>query len=174
MKRDPIVSVAPILILAAGLAHALPIHAQSGKKFKDWVVACETIKIRTGDALEEKNQCFIAQAITHKESNEQLLRVKIGFNPVNQQPFARISINPKLGLALAPGMALKVEDDEPVRFAYRFCGGQGCEGVLELPSELVARLKAGRKASLIFHNGQQAIALPVSLIGFTAGLRSLE
>ncbi len=54
------------------------------------------------------------------------------------------------------------------------CQRRGCEIELLLEPDLLGRLKAGRQATVLFHveepKGVQRVAVPISLLGFTAAL----
>ena len=80
-----------------------------------------------------------------------------------------------LGISLPPGTFLKIDQGEERRVPVERCESQGCRIELLLDDDLLARLKAGSRATVGFHvyDGQgkrPRVDVPISLIGFSAAL----
>ena len=151
-------------LCAIGPAAAAPEHGQS---FRDWTARCEQ---PTGSTVE---RCFIFQNLVLKDTGERLVHVAIGHLEPSGRAAAIVTL--PLGISLPPGAAISIDGGEPVRFPVERCDMNGCVGALELDDRLIAAMKGGREARITFHDGtRRAIAVPVSLMGFTAGFDSLQ
>jgi invasion protein IalB len=151
-------------LLATVPAHAKPEHGQT---FKNWTARCEL----TPSATLER--CFIFQNLVLKDSGRRLVHVAVGYLAANGQAAAVITL--PLGISLPPGAAISVDGGDPVDIVIERCDANGCIGALALGERLIAELKRGREARISFHDGtRRRIAVPVSLLGFTAGFDSLS
>ncbi len=159
------------LSLLATLMLALPSAnaVESGETFKDWKAQCQEIK-ETG-----KESCFIFQNLTIKteEGSRQLLHLAVGYPPDKQEPMVIFTL--PLGISLPPGVSLTVDKGEPIRLRLEYCVPQGCKALFRLDTQWLASFKAGSKAQVTVQDGaRRAIGIPVSLNGFTAGLKALQ
>jgi invasion protein IalB len=160
------------LFPAVGLAAPVP-----GTTFKDWIVSCEVPKEATGDdasrSEEQRRHCYIVQNLVLKEKNQRVLVIAVTYPKGKDQPIAMLTM--PLGIALPPGISLSVDGDKPRRYAVDRCLASGCKAGIVLDEKLLGRFKAGNRAVVTVHDGRRnPIALPVSLQGFTAALRSLQ
>ncbi len=140
----------------------------AGKAFKDWVIACE----QREDG--ETGQCYMAQNVALRESGERLVHVAVGYSARGgDRPAALLTV--PLGVFLPAGVALTIDGGEPRRMPLEYCIAAGCRALLPLDPSTESELKAGRQAQVIFQDlTRREIAVPVSLLGFTAGLRALR
>lgn len=151
-------------LLASGPLAAKPEHGQT---FRNWTARCEQAP---GTTLE---RCFIFQNLVFKESGQRLVHMAVGYLAANGQAAAVITM--PLGISLPPGAGISVDGGDPVEIVIERCDSNGCVGALTLGEELIAALKRGREAHISFHDGtRRRIAVPVSLLGFTAGFNSLD
>lgn len=151
-------------LLASGSAAAKPEHGQT---FNNWTARCEQAP---GANVE---RCFIFQNLVFKESGQRLVHVAVGYLATNGQAAAVITM--PLGISLPPGASISVDGGEAVKIVIERCDANGCVGALALDDALVTALKRGREAQISFHDAsRRRIAVPVSLLGFTAGFNSLE
>ena len=163
-RRVLAILTATLLLAAAGLCSAAP---KDGQTFGDWAVRCEKPKNAP------KETCFIFQNHVTKKDHKPVLRIAVGYLPTKNQPVAVITM--PLGIALPPGVQIKVDNNEAVRVPVERCEPQGCRAGVILGDKLLAQLKAGQKAEITFDDGaRHPITVPVSLKGFTAGLSSLH
>ena len=163
-KRVPVIVTCIAALLATLSARANPEH---GQKFRNWTARCESVP---GTTLE---RCFIFQNLVLKDSGKRLVHVAVGYLAANGQAAAVVTL--PLGISLPPGAAISVDGGEPVDFVIERCDTDGCVGALALGDELIADMKRGRQAHVSFHDGtRRRIAVPVSLLGFTAGFDSLD
>ena len=158
-----------VWILATGPALAAP---QEGQQFKNWMVGCEQIQVLVEEQQQEREACYIFQNIALKDSGQRLLHMAVGYLAADGKPAAIITL--PLGMYLPPGVALNIDEGEPVRLAVQQCTQAGCRAVLALDEALVARMKAGNQARVNFLGpNRKEISVPVSLLGFTAGMNAL-
>ena len=164
---------ASALLPAAGLVVSLllwaPLQAkpQHGQSFKNWTARCEQAP---GTSLE---RCFIFQNLVLKESGQRVVHMAVGYLAANGQAAAVITM--PLGISLPAGASISVDGGEPEDIIIERCDANGCVGALALSGALIAALKRGREARISFHDAsRRRIAVPVSLLGFTAGFNSLD
>ena len=75
---------------------------------------------------------------------------------------------------LPPGVALKIDEGEPMQFPYEICQPDGCKAVLKLDDPTLDKLKKGTKAEVTFHGaGRRAVNVPLSLKGFSTAFAAL-
>ncbi len=157
----------PLALLAA-LSIAGPVQAnpKHGQIFKDWTARCEQAQ----DSSTER--CFIFQNLVLKESGKRLVHMAVGYLAANGQ-VATVIIMP-LGISLPPGASISVDGGPPHEMVIERCDANGCVGTVALSDRMIANFKHGREARISFHDGtRRRIAVPVSLLGFTAGFNSL-
>ena len=153
-----------LALLAADSVQAKPEHGQT---FKNWTARCERAP---GTTVE---RCFIFQNLVLKDSGQRLVHVAVGYLAANGRAAAVITL--PLGISLPPGASISVDGADPVDMVIERCDANGCIGALALSEALIADLKRGREARISFHDGsRRRIAVPISLLGFTAGFNSLE
>lgn len=167
--RKLIVATAALTLSAFGAA------AQQGGQLtlRDthgaWEVRC---------ANDGTGTCLMVQE--GKNSNGETV-IKIGLQAPkgatgpNGQPIAAVmSIEAPMGIALMPGVQLKIDGKEVGRAPYRFCAGGACVVNQPIDAGLVSQLKKGSNAVITITglNGQTADA-NVSLSGFTKAFNGL-
>ena len=191
------VAMLSALLVASVAVGAAP---ESGKKFKDWTVECQTVpvpqqkldvKVAGGEAAEgeageakatdptpepaEEGQtiCQIVQTLTEKSSDQPVLQVAVGYLPETEKPVAAFLL--PLGIWLPPGLQLQVDDGKTGRVPMDTCDPGGCRAGVELDDEFLALMKKGRELNVTFGGrNRKGITVPVSLQGFTSALDSLK
>ena len=160
--------------ISFALASVAAVHAaDQGAQFQDWMVGCEQVEVVADGQPQERETCYIFQNIALKESGQRLLHIAVGYIAATGEPAAIITL--PLGVFLPPGVALHIDDAEPLRLPVQQCTAAGCRAVLALDEALVDRLRLGREARVNFVGpNRKEISVPVSLMGLTAGLRSLQ
>ena len=158
-----------LAVVLAALWMAGPVEArpEHGQTFKDWTARCEQAP---GSSLE---RCFIFQNLVLKESGQRLVHMAVGYLAANGRAAAVVTM--PLGISLPPGATISVDSGAPREIVIERCDNNGCVGAVTLSGGFVAQLKRGREARISFHDGtRRRIAVPVSLLGFTAGFNSLD
>jgi invasion protein IalB len=154
------------MLASPGLAGA---ESETGVKYEDWTRRCEKV----GDT--EKEICHISQNLVLRESSQRLLNMAVGYLKPDTAENVRAVITLPLGIYLAPGISVRIDKGKTRQFPIERCNKNGCIVVFTMSPELVAAMKGGLQALITFHDAKrQAIGVPVSLKGFTAGLNSLR
>lgn len=134
---------------------------------KDWTVVCDI-----PEQLETE-VCLIVQQRNLRGSDQPIIRVEIGYAVQTGAPFAVVTA--PLGVALAAGLSMQIDDGEPDRFEYGSCIPKGCVVGTGLTDAQIGAMRSGNEAQFTFKdNRNRDIAVPVSLSGFTAALRAIE
>jgi len=72
-------------------------------------------------------------------------------------------------------VSLKIDKRKKIRMRYEVCDKTGCLAPLVLKDPVLRALQTGLKAQVAFFDTRgREIAIPVSLLGFTAALKSLQ
>lgn len=163
-----------LTLVATRTAFAAP---KDGQKFGDWAVKCQPVKAgKDGKKPDAKTFCFIFQrAVLNKEGQkqQQVMSIVVGYGAKDDHSV--IKITGPLGVYLPAGFLFQVDQGQPLRINFETCLRTGCEGRFEVDEKYLAVLKKGLKGKVVFENRtRKKIALPVSLVGFTAGLNSLR
>ena len=157
----------PLLLAALSMAGPVQAKPEHGQTFKDWTARCEQAP---GSSME---RCFIFQNLVLKESGQRLVHMAVGYLAANGRAAAVVTM--PLGISLPPGATISVDSGAPREIVIERCDNNGCVGAVTLSDGFVAQLKRGREARISFHDGtRRRIAVPVSLLGFTAGFNSLD
>lgn len=171
------------LSLIVAFAVSIPVQAQNEanqagesenpdvttSRFRDWALSCRS------DAESGAKQCSMFQRLVVEQSKQVALNVAIGFLNNDQGERVPVAIFTfPLGIWLPGGMAMQVDEGEPVQLAIERCFRRGCQTGLALNDELVAQFKAGSSAKVtIRQSREENIDLTVSLSGFSAAYQAL-
>mgnify|MGYP001360504785 CR=1 FL=1 len=87
-----------------------------------------------------------------------------------------ISIDLPLGVSLAPGAALKVDDGQQLNWPYLQCTAAGCAISNKLDGELLSALKRGQNLIVAYRtwNAEKNTLIRVPLRGFTKAFNSIQ
>jgi len=153
------------LLLSLGLLLSSWPAAADDFIYKDWQMACE-------HSDRGQQVCHIAQRLSLKDSGKTVLIVQVGYLPGGTQPVALLQV--PLGVSLPPGLMLQVDTGKIYRWPYESCDTTGCAVTVSLGDELVQALRVGKTAYVIMaERNRQGLRVPVSLLGFNAGLAAL-
>jgi invasion protein IalB len=138
------------------------------RQFQDWAVRCGQPARGGPEACEMVQQ-------RQDEQGQIVLFIAVGKLPNTDNPGMLIIL--PLGIELPPGAALKVDEGEEVPAQIRRCVRAGCEVELLLEPAILARLKGGTEANVLFQiadeQGRRTVGVPFSLLGFTAALNEV-
>lgn len=155
-----------MILLFLGLLAPMAIAQQqpnspefSTEQFEDWEVRCPTNA--------QPVICEMTQLVNSPQSSQPIMRVIMAY-PQEIDTAAMIFLLP-LGVRLAPGLQLVIDNGEPINFPYQVCQQQGCRADLPISETLRQKMRSGSTAtvSVIGPRGNR-LDLPVSLQGFTA------
>ena len=136
--------------------------------YQDWRVRCET----PDDGSPE--QCLMFQGVSTANREARILNIVVRFVPDDATAIAYIAA--PLGVYLPNGIAMSVDESNPLRLPFEFCNASGCHTRLKLEDKLLQMLKSGGSARfeiVQFTGGKQFTAV-VSLKGFTAAFGALK
>jgi invasion protein IalB len=165
--------LAPAAALAAfAVASAAAAAPKDGAKFDNWAIKCEK-----PDAKDKQNGgsevCYAFQNVVTKEGNQRVLNIAVGYPPKVSDPVALITL--PLGIALPPGAALQINDDQPIRIPIERCEPGGCRAGLKLEKALLDKLNGATKVQVGFSDGaHRPVAVPLSMKGFGDAVKSLK
>lgn len=160
--------VTQILCVSLGTMFAAPLWGQSAENgpdrltetFRDWVVQCATRDTASGTV----RSCQMVQELTRESDGGRVLNMSIR---QNQEAQGIVQITVPLGVLLAQGVRISVEEQELARIGYLTCVQGGCiaRGILE-PSVVDVMQQSGEAQVTI--QGSEPISIGISLMGFTA------
>lgn len=128
------------------------------ESFQDWEVRCQENQGPT--------RCAMVQMVTQPGSDQPLMQVVIDYPPQIDGPVMSFFV--PLGVRLAAGLQLVVDNGEPIQFPYQVCQAQGCRADAPIEPSMLQQLRGGSTAtlSMIGPRGDR-MDLDISLIGFT-------
>jgi invasion protein IalB len=139
------------------------------RQFKDWTVRC-------GRENEQGPEvCGMEQQKTDKEGRT-VMAVFVGKVPNSPDPGLLIMV--PLGVLLPAGVMLQIDSGAEMPLQVNRCERQGCRIELLLKPDLLARLKSGSQAKVLFEvfdpqGERRRLGVPISLQGFTAALEQV-
>lgn len=157
--------VAALIGITAGAAQAA---GKDGETFQDWRVRCaeDPQNVAAGG-------CFIFQSVINNETQQPVMQIAIGFLPDNEAPAVVITL--PLGVRVAPGVLLQIDENEAIKLPFERCLPEGCKVQFRLDEKNIAAFKAGVNGKIAFQNGGgRNMTLPFSLKGFTKALASIQ
>jgi len=131
----------------------------------DWALQCP------GD----KKPCTLSQRILVEIKETKTPIVVVTFIYAGEPNALHAILRLPLGIALAHGMGLQIDENPSVTWGISHCDREGCLTMGKISPELRKSLESGEKANVIFHTlDGKAITVPASLKGITAGLKALD
>jgi invasion protein IalB len=138
--------------------------AASGEEQSAWVKLCEKAPSLT-DPKKELNVC-----LTHHErldGNTGMVLVSAAIRQVEGQDKEALMVMVPLGMALPPGVQVKVDEKEPVKLQVTLCHAAGCTAEGEATKVVIDQMKTGKQVVVAAINlAGKAIGFPVPLTGF--------
>lgn len=153
-----------LLLGAAGPALAQTAEsAPSGETPQNWVVQC---------GEETPKRCRAVQNIVMQKTSQRLLTVVV--EPREGAPNHALVLALPHGVFLPAGATVKVDDGAPSPMVIQTSDANGAYAGMAINDELLASLKKGTQLTVAFKTAQRKdIAVPVTLIGFTAAYTQL-
>ncbi|MAA97179.1 MAG: invasion associated locus B family protein [Stappia sp.] len=168
-------SAARVLALAGVLAlGAAPGYAQTAPAAGDGATApAENWVVQCGEAKEgAPKQCRALQNIVMKDSGQRLLTVVV--EPREGAPNHAIVVALPHGVFLPAGAVIKIDDGAEQKMVIQTSDANGAYAGMAISDEMLAAMKKGQRLVIGFKTAQQQdLAIPVTLIGFTAAYNKL-
>jgi len=121
----------------------------------------------------EPQYCEIFQRLVIKENNQRLLELAVGY-PEGKESAQAVMILP-LGITVAKGILLAVDEDAANKAEIRSCNQDGCFVVMELPDSLIDTMKTGKTLTVGFLDGNgKQVNVGLSLEGFATKLAEVS
>ncbi|MCG8563282.1 MAG: invasion associated locus B family protein [Hyphomicrobiales bacterium] len=134
--------------------------AQPKQTQSSWVKLCDKAK-----GL-EKNIC-----LTHHErldGNTGRVLVSAALRKIEGQDSEQFLVMVPLGMAIPPGVQVRIDKEKPIPLKYTICHSAGCTAEIPATKEIVDKLRKGNKMVVAAINiAGKAIGFPVPLNGFT-------
>jgi invasion protein IalB len=158
----------PAAPAAAGQKPAAGAPAAAGQKpagdQSAWVKLCEKAP-SLAEPKKELNVC-----LTHHErldGNSGMVLVSAAIRQVEGQDKEALMVMVPLGMALPPGVQVKVDEKEPVKLQFTLCHAAGCTAEGEATKAVIEQMKTGKQVVVAAINlAGKAIGFPVPLTGF--------
>lgn len=133
----------------------------------DWQIRCETAPGAPGE------QCALVQSVTAEDRPNVGLTVII-LRTADQKNWI-LRVFAPLGVLLAKGIGLTVDQNYIGAAQFERCLQNGCVANVQLDDKLIAQLRQGKVARFdVYQTPEEGIGLPLSLSGFSAGFERLE
>lgn len=157
------------LFVASVASHAqdAPQDGQVRSQHGDWQIVCKPPPPGASNEV-----CAIVQSVTAEDRNNVGLTVYF-------QRFSNgtqvLRVFAPLGVLLPPGLGLKIDGTDVGNAPFLRCHTFACYAQVTLEDKLVDQLKAGSTAIfVIFQTEEAGIGIPISLMGFSDALGTLE
>lgn len=164
--------IAPRAVLGAAIALMMQ-QAAYGEDSKtkaaapQWSISCQAA------AADGPLQCRMTQELFAAESRQRVLAVTVSRSEDNSGFDLTLAI--PHGAFLPAGLALKIDDKEPVKVAIESSNAAGVYARVPLDEALGGAVKRGVTMSVgITNRSGNVIQIPVSLAGFTAALSRIS
>lgn len=166
LKRAPHLTwliMAGLLSLQYSNAQAAP---KQGQQFKDWVTVCQKIPGKT------QQHCHIAQTASDKVTKKVVLHTMIGYLVGSKDPVAIFILPDKLNKKTK--LNLTFDHKFSADFSIQNCDKEVCNAGVPLDGPMMQAFKKGKVTFLKYKLGEKEKKIPISLMGVSAGLKSLK
>jgi len=148
---------------------APPAAPPSAVQFNDWRLGCE----RRAEGRD--GTCFIEQRISRNDQPDRIvLAIAVGFFAPGGKAAMIVKVPPTA--EIEAGIAIRVDDRPQREVGIRGCNAENCTVAALLDDAMVREMKAGSSAAIAYKlkDKDDAVLVPVSLMGFTKGLAELQ
>jgi invasion protein IalB len=112
-------------------------------------------------------ECAIEQTAVLSKTGQLIVLVNIRVSGDTRAPVALLQL--PLGLNLAVGAKLQVDDGKAMDLQIQTCEARGCYASTPIAPELLAALRSGKQLKLSFQNlAKESITIPMPLTDFAA------
>jgi invasion protein IalB len=140
--------------------------AEDGGVYGDWTIRCDQVPNGT-------EQCALTQAV-EAEDRENVWLNAYAFSPTDGDGATLLSILVPLRVILTRGLGLRIDNADLIVFDFITCSVEGCLASIVLTDALATALRDGSEALfVVYFEDRLGIGVPISLVGFGAGLDAL-
>ncbi len=133
----------------------------------NWSARCVT------DNNGQTSACHVIQRIKRNKTGALLMSVLVELPVKTLKP--ELKLNLPLGLYLPAGTTLQVDKTPTKEIQIETCDVKGCYAGIGVDEDMLTALKRGNTMTVTFQNvARQPIAIPVTLVGFTAAFAKIR
>ncbi len=133
----------------------------------NWSARCVT------DTSGQTSACHVIQRIKRNKTGALLMSVLVELPVKTLKP--ELKLNLPLGLYLPAGTTLQVDKTPTKEIQIETCDVKGCYAGIGVDEDMLIALKRGNTMTVTFQNvARQPIAIPVTLVGFTAAFAKIR
>lgn len=142
--------------LATTMATPVLADTKTSKTFSNWQVECvETDKAKA---------CIMSQVLINQKTKQRVISMMVR-KPKGED--GKIVLQVPLGVSLASGATLTLDNAKPVVFAYKACVPKGCVAEFKLTDEWVKALGGGADCTITVTSLKgEAAPFKITLKGF--------
>jgi invasion protein IalB len=133
----------------------------------NWITSCSST---------ERNaplNCLLEQRIIVKETGQLVVKLTVRIDGVSRKP--ALLIQAPLGLNLAAGIIIRVDDGKPEKLDLQMCDASGCYAGSPISNELLALLTSGTKVNFTFQNlAKKDLNFEMPLTSFSAAFQKVK
>jgi invasion protein IalB len=132
-----------------------------------WITKCIS-QSRTSPIV-----CSMEETLVLRDSGQAVTSVAVWIKPDTREPM--ITIRVPIGVYLAAGLAIRIDNGKPWSLPIETCDTQGCAAQMQISSELLAALKGGKQFSITFQNAvKKDLVVRLVLNGFTEAFQKIQ
>lgn len=167
-EQAPVTAGVPDDALSGKFSGQAPVISEV-KDFKDWRMQC----IKAGE--KEACELFQHRAVKHEKGNVTVLVGKVYLQKNEDKLVPHLRIITPVGVWLPAGVAIQFDEGKQMDVPYLICGKVGCMTDIGFADDFLPTVKKAGKLFVAykFANQQQG-NFELSMMGFTAGLETLQ
>jgi invasion protein IalB len=117
--------------------------------------------------------CVVEQSAVMTQTGQLLLAITVRVPADTRRPV--MMIHGPVGLFLPAGMSIQIDTAKPQQIALQTCDQRGCYAGMQVPAEMIAAMKSGKRFAVSFQNmAKENISVPFSLENFADAYRRIE
>lgn len=146
------------LVNSAAFAQETDVHPTE-QTFSDWRVLCQP--------TEEEAVCQMLQSVSAEENGLPVFLLSVSDDEDTDQSYAVMTV--PVGVYLAPGIELHVDNRRPFKVLYEVCDQLGCHAGFRMDGDVLSAFRKGLIVNArVWTARDKAVEFPISLRGFTA------
>jgi invasion protein IalB len=125
-----------------------------------WVTRCSSLN------RQSPLDCAVEQTAVLTRTGQLVVLFSVRVPGNTRQPMAFLQL--PLGLSLAQGVKLQVDDGKVLDLPLQTCEAQGCFAAAPIAADLLGEMRRGKQLKVIFQNlSREPITIPMSLAEFS-------